>query len=533
MSLLSRPLLAILVSNVATTLTIAYFYSRKRGGLKKLLLTLSFKMLYHTAATVPGTRAIVQSQNEKMIKSVTKQVVGSFEGELQLNVIPETGLSKAMILETLKRWGQNDRSHWNNGKVSGCVYHGEEELSSFLAEAQSFYLLSNPLHPDVFPMVRKMEAEVVNMCVSLFRGDTSECCGTMTSGGTESILMAVRAAKLYAKSKKGIVEPNIVVAETVHAAFDKACDYFEIELIKVPVNPKTRQADVKAFEAAINSNTVLIVGSAPSFPNGCVDPITELGELALKKDIRLHVDCCLGSFLIAFARISGHPLPAFDFSVPGVTSISCDTHKYGFAPKGSSVIMYRSRELRQYQYFVSPDWTGGIYASPTIAGSRPGAVSVATWAAMAHIGVNGYMQITKSILDASAFIEQEIRNIPQLEIVGLRHLSVISFRTTAASKLNIFNVSDAMKSRGWHLNALQYPASLHMCVTHCNSSQAHQFVKDLRDAVIEVANARPGQFKDGSAAIYGLAESLPDKSLVDSLSRAFIDALFQMPESQQ
>eukprot|EP00299_Pterocystis_sp_00344_P015208 c7585_g1_i1.p1 GENE.c7585_g1_i1~~c7585_g1_i1.p1 ORF type:complete len:552 (-),score=120.54 c7585_g1_i1:70-1695(-) len=524
----ANPILALVLSNALTGLTIGYFYSRKRGGLKKLLARLAFRAVYSVVASAPGTKGVVEQENKKMLEKLTKSVVGNLEGELQMTAIPSQGLPSEQILAALTRWNEKDRSHWTGGKVSGCIYHGQDELSALLSAAQSMFILSNPLHPDVFPMVRKMEAEVVRMVLNIFQGD-AEACGTVTSGGTESILMAVRAAKIYARQHKGIVEPNIIIPETAHAAFQKACEYFEIQLVQVPVDPVTRQADVRAMARMINKNTVLLVGSAPSYANGCIDPIAELGQLALKHDIRLHVDCCLGSFLVAFARIAGYPIPGFDFSVPGVTSISCDTHKYGFAPKGASVVLYRSPELRQCQYFVAPDWCGGIYASPTIAGSRPGAVSAATWAALTHIGMNGYLDITRKIMDAAAFIEKGVRSIDGLRVLGTRHLSIVSF-VSDNSKLNIFNINDAMKARGWNLNALQYPASLHICVTFCNHSHAEEFVEDLKAAVQRVLTAKPGEFKDGSAAIYGMAESLPDKSLVVSLSRAYIDALFFTPQ---
>lgn len=235
--------------------------------------------------------------------------------------------------------------------------------------------------------------------------------------------------------------------------------------MKIPVDPQTFRADVSAMGRAITRNTIALVGSSPCFPQGCVDPITELGALALARGLPLHVDACLGSFLIACAREAGHVVPPFDFSVPGVTSMSADTHKYGFAPKGSSVVMYAESKWRHCQYFVAPEWTGGIYASPTIAGSRPGALVAGCWATMVHIGRRGYVDAARTILSASRIAADGVRGIPQLELYGNPDLSVICFgpardassgrvtaKTAAGKALNIYNVSDELKTRGWNLN---------------------------------------------------------------------------------
>lgn len=400
-------------------------------------------------------------------------------------------------------------------------------MTDVIVDAFKYFALSNPLHPDVFPLVRKMESEVVAMTVKLFNGGP-DACGVMTSGGTESILMAMKSYREAGK-KRGITEPELVVPVTAHAAFDKACEYFGIKLVHIPVDPVTFKADPGAIEHAINANTIGLVCSAPCYPQGVVDPVPTLGRLALKYNIPLHVDCCLGSYLIAFSKEAGYPQPnPFDFSVPGVTSISCDTHKYGFAPKGSSIVMYKDKSWRHYQYFVAPSWTGGIYASPSIAGSRPGALVAGCWATLMYVGRSGYIDAAKKIISTCKNVSSELPTIEGLCLYGEPTLSVVCFGPSKNSKVNIYHVNDAMSSRGWNLNMLQNPACIHICITYANADSVRErFIADLKDSVAEVLSSDPEKYKHGSVAIYGMAASIPDKTLVNFAAHSFLDALYK------
>jgi sphinganine-1-phosphate aldolase len=284
---------------------------------------------------------------------------------------------------------------------------------------------------------------------------------------------------------------------------------------------------------AITKNTVLIAGSAPNFPHGIIDPIEELAKLAYENNIGFHSDCCLGGMILPFVEKlqqlgrldEDDVLPIFDFRANGVTSISADMHKYGYAPKGSSCVMYSSSELRHYQYFVSLDWTGGIYASPTLAGSRPGAISAATWALMVHLGEEGYLEISEGIIRAAMTIKHGINNdIECLEVIGNPMSSVVAFKSSLPS-VNIYAVGQAMTHKGWHLNTLQYPSCIHLCCTHLHRDKAEQFVNDLRDAVNEV-KSHPHKFSDGDVAIYGMAHSIPDSTLLEPIAMGFVDAFF-------
>ncbi|KZS98485.1 PLP-dependent transferase, partial [Sistotremastrum niveocremeum HHB9708] len=419
--------------------------------------------------------------------------------------------------------GEQKSSSWQDGQLSGAVYHGGPELGKVIVAAYERYLVSNPLHPDVFPTIRKMDAEVVAMCLRIYNHPSGA--GTTTSGGTESIIMSVKTHRDWARTVKGITEPEIIIPASAHAAFDKAGDYMKVKVHQIPVDPETRMVDLAWVSRAINPNTIMLVGSAVNFPDGCMDDIEGLSALALKHNIGLHVDCCLGSFIVPFLDDAGFPTRPFDFRVKGVTAISCDTHKYGFAPKGSSVIMYRTPELRQYQYYVNPDWAGGVYASPSIAGSRPGALLAGAWAAMQFIGRDGYVASCRSIVGAAKSIENSIRTeIPELYVLGNPMASVVAFGSKDAS-LNILEVGDKMSKKGWHLNALSNPSAVHIACTRLTVPVVGQFIADLKDAIQEAKSAPSGT--GNMVALYGLGNSSAvGPTMVGKLAATFIDTLY-------
>ncbi|KAJ6393185.1 hypothetical protein OIU77_022624 [Salix suchowensis] len=407
--------------------------------------------------------------------------------------------------------------------IGGSEYEGHFSL---INEACSMFAHTNPLHLDVFQSVARFEAEVVAMTAALLgsKGKSSggEICGNMTSGGTESILMAVKSSRDYMKDKKGIKRPEMIIPESAHSAYDKAAQYFNIKLRRVPVN-KEFQADVKAIRQQINKNTVLIVGSAPGFPHGIIDPIEELGELAFSYDICLHVDLCLGGFVLPFARMLGYPIPPFDFSVKGVTSISVDVHKYGLAPKGTSVVLYRNHDIRKHQFVAVTEWSGGLYVSPTIAGSRPGGLIAGAWAALMSLGLEGYLENTKTIMEVSQRIQKGsalIKEIPELFIIGRPDMTIVAI---GSNDLDIFEVNDIMTSKGWHLNALQRPNSIHICVTLQHAQVFEDYLRDLRESVRTVKE-NPGPISGGLAPIYGAAGKIPDRGIVGELLVNYMDS---------
>jgi len=370
-----------------------------------------------------------------------------------------------------------------------------------------------------------MEAEVVNMTLDMFHGGTNAC-GTMTSGGTESILLACKAYRDYARQVKGIKYPEIVCPVSAHAAFVKASQIYRMRLVLVPVDPVTFRVDVKAMKRAINRNTCMLVGSTPGFPHGVMDPIVEIAKLGLKYKIPVHVDACLGGFVIAFMKEAGYSLPPFDFRVDGVTSISVDPHKYGYAPKGSSIILYSDTRYRQYQFFVATEWSGGIYASPTFAGSRPGAIIATCWASMMYYGRKGYVEATKKIVETHHYIEQELRQIKGIRVCGQPEACVVAIDSV---EFDIYRVSDAMAKKGWSLNALQFPSSIHLCVTYLHSHEgvAKRFVEDVREIVAEIL-LNPKADAGGSAAIYGMSQSIPDRSMVSEIAAMFLETIYTL-----
>ncbi|MCJ7513105.1 MAG: aminotransferase class V-fold PLP-dependent enzyme, partial [Anaerolineales bacterium] len=348
-------------------------------------------------------------------------------------------------------------------------------------------------------------------------------CGTVSSGGTESILLAMKTYRDWARATKGITAPEIIAPVTAHAAFDKAAQYFGLRLVRTPLDGDYA-ADVAAVEAAITPNTVAMIGSAPSFPHGVVDPIEALSELARARGIGFHTDGCLGGFLLPWAERLGFPVPAFDFRLPGVTSISADTHKFGYAAKGSSVVLYRTPDLRRYQYYATADWPGGLYFSPTFAGSRPGALSAVCWAAMMSIGEQGYLQAAKRILETTAWLREGVAGIPGLHLIG-RSLFIVAF---ASHEVDVYAVLDALAKKQWNLNGLQNPASLHLCITqrHTQPGVAEAFIADLQAAVEHVR--RNPQDKGTMGAVYGLAGSVPVKSLVADFLKTYIDLMYRV-----
>jgi len=439
--------------------------------------------------------------------------------------LPQVGRSREEILEEMHILYTKEEHKWRDGYVSGAVYHGDQEHIDFQNQVYAINSQSNPLHFDVWPSGVKFEAEIVSMTANMLGAGQAgdEIVGTVTSGGTESILLAMKTYRDWGRDKKGIAQPEMIVPTTAHAAFDKASQYFDIKMVRIPVGDDFR-ADVEATRAAINPNTVVIVGSAPPFPHGIVDPIQELSELARSHGIGFHTDACLGGFILPWAEKLGYPVPPFDFRLPGVTSISADTHKYGYAAKGTSVVMYRGRELRHYQFYATTEWPGGLYFSPTLAGSRPGALSAACWAAMVSLGEQGYLDAARRILQTADTLKAGIRGIPELRLLG-DPLFVIAF---ASDELDIYAVSDYLGKMGWSLNGLQLPPALHIALTvrHAQPGFAERLVVDLQEAVAYVKE-HPGM-QGSLTPVYGMTSNIYAKGAVAEFLKGLLDMAFEV-----
>ena len=482
--------------------------------------------IYRYAKRFPIIRERIAAEYapiEAELRKMAKPYAGKVES---YPTLPEEGIAREDVLAELRTLDGQEADRWSDGYVSGAVYHGDPEHIAFLNEAYAITSQTNPLHSDIWPSIAKYEAEIVSMTAHMLGADKAsdaQVCGSVTSGGTEAILLAMRSYRDWARERKGITSPELVVPSTAHAAFDKAAQYFGIKLLKVPVSPDFR-ADVAATKKAINRNTICVVGSAISFPHGVVDPIEELSELARKRGIGFHTDACLGGFILPWAAELGYEVPSFDFRLPGVTSMSADTHKYGYAAKGSSVVLYRNKDLRHYQYYKVGDWPGGLYFSPTFAGSRPGALSAACWAAMVSIGRSGYLDASRRILETGAKVRQAVEAIPELKVLG-DPLWVVAF---TSDELNIYQVLEFMTKRNWNLNGLHRPASIHLAVTLRQTQEgvAERFAHDLQEAV-EHVKANPAD-EEGMAPIYGMASTVPVQGVVTDLLERYLDILYEV-----
>ena len=391
--------------------------------------------------------------------------------------LPEKGIPKDQVLAAMRALRDKDVK-WQDGRLFSLVYYAGEEITDVLKEAALLFFSENGLNPSVFPSLRQMEAEVVAMSADLLGGD-EQTAGNMTSGGTESILLAVKAAREWARvHRPDIRQPEMVLPLTAHPAFEKAAHYFDVRPVRTAIGPDFR-ADVEAARAAITPRTILMVGSAPAYPFGVVDPIADLAAIAQERGILFHVDACVGGFMLPFVRKLGHPVPDFDFRVPGVTSISADLHKYGYCVKGASVILYRDAALRRHQFFAYTDWPGGIYASPTMAGTRPAGPIAAAWAILHYLGEEGYMALAALVMDTVGRIRAGVEAIPGLRVLGQPHMSIMAL---ASDTLNIYEVGDEMALRGWHLDRQQFPPSLHVTVMPVHAEVADAFLRDLAEA---------------------------------------------------
>jgi glutamate/tyrosine decarboxylase-like PLP-dependent enzyme len=444
--------------------------------------------------------------------------------------IPQNGRDKEDIFKELSLMAEEENAKWKTGQVSGTFYHAGEEHRAYLNKIFSLFSHENTIQFDLCPSMFKMESEIISMTAKMLNGDAvkdigpeDNVCGTVTSGGTESIIMAMKTYRDWARAEKNIQWPEIIVPHTAHPAFDKAGQYFSIKMVHIPVALPDFRVDPQAVEAQINANTVAIVGSAGNYPYGLIDPLEKLSDIALKHDIGFHVDGCLGGFILPWIEKLGYDVPVFDFRLPGVTSMSADTHKYGFALKGTSVVLYRNNHLRRYQYFNVPDWPGGMYASPTTAGSRSGGLTAATWASMVYLGKEGYLKAAKAIMNVADEIKLGVKKIPELTLIG-DPTFVISFHS---DEVDVFHVNDYMKSRGWRFNCLQLPPGMHFCVTMPQTfvpNIAGRLIADLKEGVV-YAKAKAGTVAE-TTALYGLAGSVEGNQQVTELIFGVFDYLY-------
>jgi sphinganine-1-phosphate aldolase len=373
---------------------------------------------------------------------------------------------------------------WRAGRVPLYVYHDDEELLTVCREAYNLYFSENALGRRAFPSLARMEEEIVQMSLSLFHAPAGAG-GSFTCGGTESIFLAVKTARdLFRAANLSDDRPNIVVPRTAHPAFDKAAHYLGVDVIRTDVGTDLR-SNVAGMKDAIDGRTMMIVGSAPCYPYGVFDSISLLGEVALAKRVWLHVDACLGGFLAPFARDEGYPIPEFDFSIAGVTSLSADLHKYGFSAKGASVLLYRSASVQKYQAFHFKNWPRGTYSTETFLGSRPGGCISSAWAVSQYLGRAGYRRLARKTMEAKQRLVAGIEKIAGLEVIRPSDLSIVLYRSGEES-IDIQAVAERLGERGWFVGRSREPEGLHLALNAVHVPVIDKYLIDLDEAVQQV-----------------------------------------------
>jgi glutamate/tyrosine decarboxylase-like PLP-dependent enzyme len=409
--------------------------------------------------------------------------------------LPEKGLSWESIQEELVTLGENDVD-WRNARLAVYIFNAGEDVLQVAKDAYAMYQSENGLGPLAFPSLRQMEEDVVGMGLSLLHGPEGAC-GNMTSGGTESILMAVKTCRDHARAQgREVLDAEILLPSSAHPAFEKAAHYLRLKTVRVPVDAGLL-ADVPAMAAAITPRTLMLVGSAPCFPYGVIDPIAELSELALERDLWLHVDACVGGYFAPFARMNGVPVPAFDFELPGVCSISADLHKYGYAAKGASTIFHRSEEQRAHQLFEFDNWPSGGMTTPTLAGTRPGGAIAAAWAVMHYLGVEGYCEKARQVTLARETLMAGVEAIPELHCFARPRLGLFTYGSDA---LDIRAVFVRLFKSGWFTGMITDPVGIHLMLSPAHLQVTDAYLSDLERAVAEVRET--GARAEGVTARY-------------------------------
>lgn len=410
--------------------------------------------------------------------------------------LPTEGKTRADVMASLERSMAGDLA-WDEGRTFSLVYGAGPEHLRLLQEAYSLFMATNGLGAGrIFKSLSTLEGELVSMSADLLGGP--DCPGNVTSGGSESIILGVRAAQERARAERPrVTRPEVVLPASAHPAFDKAAHVFGIRNVRTPIT-KDYVADVQAMADAVNENTIGLVASAPNYPFGTIDPVTAIAEIARRHALHLHVDACVGGFALPFLRKLGQPIPPFDFGVPEVSTISADLHKYGFAARGTSLILYRDQTLQRRVGFKLDDWSGGPYRTPTMAGSRPGGMIAAAWAVFQHYGEAGFLELNRTMLDTSQRLRRGIEAIPGFHVLGDPAMYVWGF---ASDAIDVMAVADAMAERRWYLGRqLTTPPSLHVVLTPIHAPVVDDFLRDLREVAESIARSgRSGERRSSYA----------------------------------
>lgn len=425
---------------------------------------------------------------------------------------PSDGCSKQDLLNAMQQYMAAD-ANYKEGKIWSLVYYSGDELSAFLQKAYTERWNETSAAEDLFPAIVELEKEVIAMAAGLLNGGEN-ICGNISSGGTESVLLAIKTTRDFARATKPhITHPEMILPSTAHPAFLKAAEYFDIKPVMIPVDANFR-ADVNAMKKAITPNTIVLMGSAPNYPQGVVDPIKEIALLAQENNLCCHVDACVGGFILPFVKKAGYPVPEFDFSVPGVTSISADIHKYGYAARGASLVLYKNQELYKHQAFNIENWYSQQYISNTLLGARPAGPIVAAWSILQCLGEEGYLRLAKEVMQTAEKFKTAVQSMPELRILGNPSASVLGI---TSDELDIYMLADELDRYGWSLERQQLPASLHFVITPAHTAVADKIINDLKECVQKLKKSTwrktftSMQAKISSAAINTLPVTLVKK----------------------
>ena len=403
------------------------------------------------------------------------------------SALPESGTDWETLRGQMRAFGEAD-ADWRNARTAVYTFNAGEDVLAVAKDAYAMYQTENGLGTLAFPSLKRMESEVVGIGLNLLNAPDGAC-GNLTSGGSESILMAVKTCRDQAAAAgRNVLGARVVVPVSAHLAFDKACHYLGLEIVRVPLAPD-RRADPGAMAAAIDAETLMLVGSAPCFPYGLIDPIEALSDLAEERGIWLHVDACVGGYFAPFARMNGVEVPAFDFELPGVASISADLHKYGYAAKGASTIFHRSETQREFQVFDCGDWPGGHMKTPTAAGTRPGGAIASAWAVLHYLGVQGYRERAQVVCQTRERMMRAINALPDLRTYGEPMLGLFIF---GSETLDTFQIYGRMLARGWFSGVVTDPRAIHQMLSPAHANVVDAYIADLEAAIAEV---RSGESK--------------------------------------
>lgn len=449
--------------------------------------------------------------------------------------IPEKGMPKEEIFKILKSY-KGDDLDWKSGRVLGYIYDPGEKVHDVINDAYTLYLSENGLDPLSFPSLLRLENEVVGMTAKLLDCE-KDVVGNFSTGGTESLILAVKTARDYSRAvKPHIKEPELVLPITAHASIFKACHYLGVKPVVTPVHDDTYLANVEAMRDAITENTILLVGSAPSYAHGVVDPIQQIAALALEKDLLCHVDACVGGIHLSYMRKLGYDIPDFSLSVPGVTSLSVDLHKYGYAAKGASIILYKNKELRRYQIWACSRWTGYTVINPAVTSSKSGGPMAAAWAVLNYMGDEGYMNIVREVMAATQMLIEGINRIDGVRVLGKPNMCMFTVASTT-EKINVYRLADKMKKKGWYVQPQfareNSPSNLHISLNRSTVLQAEAFLKAFEGTIEEIKQQEVDQeIRDLQAELEKLSLSFDEKTFFKLAEMAGVSGT-EPPESME